>query len=821
MHSTRPHLARVLRITGLVAGLAVPAVGCSDDAAVEPDHGPIADGITARLGDPLPTATAEQLATFDRGLQVARRRFDIAEGLGPAFNVTFCGSCHEKPTIGGSAGMYRNFFLAGIRLDGDGPFFPGNRVELFDCGDPLVAPEDRVRNPPPESALGVVVGVIRMFYYGPDNTARPDPQTELNVITQRNPIPFFGVGLLAELDEAVILAYADPDDENGDGISGRPNYDRGFVGRFGRKAQTVSIEGFIRGPLFNHLGITTDPLTEEQRAQLPVDSSAQPDSQAVRWLAPWVQSHAQAAAPSGPNCDVDDVQDPEMSGQDLFDLISFSMLLAAPEFESLSEQGKRGMGRFDGLGCGACHVPRLDGPRGPLPVYSDLLLHDMGQGLADGFEMGEAKGYEFRTQPLWGLAATGPYLHDGRAHTIQEAILWHGGEAEPARDGFEALSPNERDELIEFLLSLGGREQASLGLLPFDTPLPAPGEYGGPYRALSLGEESDFLAGRTLFDREFGTSEGLGGPRMNGDSCRACHFLPTIGGAGPRGVNVMRHGIINDNNDFVAPAVGTILHKLTSLVESANFPQPQADVFEHRQSPPLFGLGLIESIAEETIVANADADDLDGDGISGRVSRIDSGRLGRFGWKAQVPSLDEFVRDAVSAELGMTLPIRAGSTFGRIQDNDEIPDPEFTLDNAANIALFMALLAPPPRQTAADPDAADRGQTLFDTTGCASCHTPSLMGADGPVPLYSDLLLHEILPSTMNGIEEASANMWEFRTPPLWGISQTAPYLHSGTADTLDQAIRAHDGEAMLVRDAYLALTADQQADLLMFLSTL
>ena len=183
--------------------------------------------------------------------------------------MTFCGACHERPQPGGSAGLYRNFFLAGVRLD-DGPFVMGHNVTLFECGDPATPPAERERNPPPESATGAFVGVIRMFSHFAGQTARPDPGFAPNVIVQRNPIPFYGVGLLAELSEEEILRRADPDDEDGDGISGRPNYDKGFVGRFGLKAQTVSIEGFIRGPLFNHMGVTTDPLTHEQRARLPV-----------------------------------------------------------------------------------------------------------------------------------------------------------------------------------------------------------------------------------------------------------------------------------------------------------------------------------------------------------------------------------------------------------------------------------------------------------------------------------------------------------------------------------------------------------------------
>lgn len=759
------------------------------------DHGPIAENISGRLGEPVPYATAEQLETFRRGHEVALRRFSRSDGLGPAFNVTFCASCHEKPTTGGSAGLYRSFFLSGVLTD-QGAFFPG------------------------ESA-GRSGGVIRMYYYGDEEPARPRVPEETNIIAQRNAIPFFGVGLLAELPEEEILKRADPEDEDGDGISGKPNYDRGFVGRFGRKAQTVSIEGFIRGPLFNHLGITTDPLSDEQKLRLPVDSSGGEVRGASRLLGPALHALAQASAPDAPLRDDDGVPDPELSTDDLFDLVSFSMLLAAPKLEPLNEQRRRGLKLFDEMGCAACHTPRLEGPRGPLPVYSDLLLHDMGPALADGIEQGEATGSEFRTQPLWGLAAVGPYLHDGRATTVEEAILWHGGEAQRARDRFAALDESDRADLIEFLFSLGGRDQRSDGLLPPGEPLPALGEYGGPVRALSPEEEKVFLAGRALFDREFGLSQGVGAPRFNGDSCRACHFDPVLGGAGPRGVNVMRHGILNEAGEFVPPRAGTVLHKMTSLSESANRPQPEANIFEHRQTPHLFGIGLIESIPEEVILANADPDDLDGDGISGRVPWTDGGRLGRFGWKAQVPSIDEFVRDAVTTELGMTLPREEGLTFGKIHDNDDVPDPEYTLEDAELLATYMRLLGPPPRQPIADPEHAARGEALFDEVGCAKCHVPALEGEGGPVPLYSDLLLHEILPEGAAGIEEASANMREFRTAPLWGISQTAPYLHSGEADTLEKAILLHDGEARGVRERFEALGPKDKDALLYFLSTL
>jgi CxxC motif-containing protein (DUF1111 family) len=778
-----------------LVAISVALGGCDDGDSVElpRDHGPIAEGISARLGEPIPTATPEQLAAFERGLAVAHERFDRSTGLGPAFNLTFCGGCHEKPVTGGSAGLYRNFFIGGVETE-DGAFFPA------------------------ESA-GMSGGVIRMYAYGEGAPARPAVDPSMNIVGQRNPVPFFGVGLLAELSSEEILKRADPDDADGDGISGKPNYDRGFVGRFGRKAQTVSIEGFIRGPLFNHLGITSDPLSEAMKAALPVDSSSAGTAAAA--LAAAFGDIAQASAPDEPNADDDGVPDPELSPQKLFDVVSFSMLLAAPKFDEPTEQTERGRVVFDAVGCGDCHTPRVEGPRGPLPVYSDLLLHDMGPEMADGIQQGLATGSEFRTQPLWGVGAVGPYLHDGRAHTLDEAIRWHGGEGSGSRDRYAALSDADRDDLFEFLLSLGGRDQRSLGLLPPDAPVPPPGEYGGPARELDAQELADFRAGRELFDAEFGVQSGAGGPRFNGDSCRACHFDPVIGGSGPRDVNVMRHGILNADGHFVPPATGTVLHKLTKLPQQANAPQSEANIFEHRQTPHLFGLGLIESIPDDAITAQADPDDADGDGISGRVSRVDGGRLGRFGWKAQVPTIDEFVRDAIAVELGMTLPYQEGLTFGMINDNDGAADPELSLDEASLLAAYLGLLGPPPRQPSVDAVKEARGEVLMGELGCTGCHTPSLPGASGPVPLYSDLLLHRILPDDAVGIEDGSADMWEFRTPPLWGLSQTAPYLHSGAADTVDEAISAHDGEAKAIRDAWEALPPADKDALRAFLLTL
>ena len=454
----------------------------------------------------------------------------------------------------------------------------------------------------------------------------------------------------------------------------------------------------------------------------------------------------------------------------------------------------------------------------------------MGAALADGIVMKDASGSEFRTQPLWGLAATGPYLHDGRAHTIEDAILAHAGEAQAARDAFAAFSTQDRTDLIEFLLSLGGRSQMTAGLVPPGTGIPAIGDFGGPFRALTLEEAMTFLRGRNVFDRDFGFAEGAGGltgpdavGRFNGDSCRACHFDPVIGGAGPRGVNVMRHGNVDGGGTFTAPAgvPNTILHKEIQIGHPVIKAGADANFFEMRQTPHVFGAGLIDAISEATITANADPADGDADGISGRAHVLADGRVGRFGWKADVPSVAEFVRDAMAAEIGLTLPAQPGLSFGITTDLDGVADPELPLKDVEDITFFMSTLAGPPQQTPADPALVAQGGAVFSTIGCAKCHIPSLPSSLGDVPLFSDLLLHDILPAGSPGIESGSATQTEFRTAPLWGLSRTPPYFHDGSADSVDLAIRKHDGEALTVRQTYEALSDADRTALLAFLDTL
>lgn len=762
----------------LAAVTAALLAGCPADP--EPT---IPDDIFGDLGDVAPWATDQQVAAFERGRAVALRRFTIDEGLGPHFNLSFCGGCHERPTTGGGAPRYRDFYIVAEDIPGG-----------------------------PQNPLGVS-GVQPQFDVTDSRYPTPDGVT---ISARRNPIPFFGAGLMAEIPGEVILGNADPDDADGDGISGRANFDQGFVGRFGRKSQTVSVEGFIRGPLFNHVGITSDPLPQDQKALLPVPSAngGIGGSRGALTGDVGVVRHAQASAPESPLTDDDDVPDPELSADDLFDLVSFAMLLAAPAPDEPTPETEAGQARFEEIGCIDCHRHTLRSARGLIPLYSDLLLHDMGEEMADGLRMGVSDGNEYRTQPLWGVSAVGPFLHDGRADTLDEAIRWHGGEGQASKEAYEALDDAGRSEVLAFLESLGGASQVSQGLIPPGEAAPADGELGG---AIAGTDPGAFEVGRRIFDGDFGRADGLG-PNFNGDSCRACHFEPVVGGAGPIDVNVTRQAI-DGTGGPAAPPSGTMAHRFGPDAVRPDI-DPASDFFELRQTPPVFGLGLVDQIPEATIMAGADPDDLDMDGISGRAHVLGDGRLGRLGWKAQVPNLAEFARDAMSAEVGTTVPAQPGLTFGAMTDDDDVPDPEITATELEALVFYMATLAAPPR-VRSDPALEDMGETLFADVGCDACHL-SLALADGTeVVLYSDLLLHDVFPMDGAGIPDGDAAGRELRTPPLWGVGRTGPWMHDGRSGTLDDAVARHFAEGSASAEAYAALNADERAAVIAFLTSL
>lgn len=247
-----------------------------------------------------------------------------------------------------------------------------------------------------------------------------------------------------------------------------------------------------------------------------------------------------------------------------------------------------------------------------------------------------------------------------------------------------------------------------------------------------------------------------------------------------------------------------------------------ADVFEQRQTPSAIGHGMIDQIPDAVITANEDVLDADGDGIFGVARRLTVAgnvEVGKFGWKAQIPRLADFVNDAMFGELGLTTPDN-GRGFAGLVDADSVPDPEITQQQVDDIAHFMAQLPAPARGGSTDARVSE-GEATFTTIGCAKCHTPSLSSPAGPVPLFSNLLLHNVMPAGFRGMAEPGAEAGFYKTPPLWGIKDTAPYMHDGRAEDLEGAILAHFGEAATVRQNYIDLTVSQQEALILFLRDL
>jgi CxxC motif-containing protein (DUF1111 family) len=239
-----------------------------------------------------------------------------------------------------------------------------------------------------------------------------------------------------------------------------------------------------------------------------------------------------------------------------------------------------------------------------------------------------------------------------------------------------------------------------------------------------------------------------------------------------------------------------------------------------RRSPSLFGLGDLERVAERVLREYADPNDADGDGVSGRLSRV-SGRVGRFGWKARFASVDDAVTAAFVNELGLTT-----SRYPRDGTDRGPRAPEINDATWRAVSAFVRSLPPlAPARVPADTD--HRGTGLFQRIGCTGCHRPTLTvenGADDVVRTiqpYTDLLLHDLGPALADGLTDLDASTQEFRTAPLWGLGQTGPpYLHDGRATTLHDAIVAHAGEAEAAADAYLRLSALERATLLDFVAS-
>ncbi len=395
-----------------------------------------------------------------------------SDGLGPLFNARSCQGCHVKDGRGRAPGAGEkptSLFLrlsvpprteaeaqklvSGAMLSIPDPIYggqlqnravPGMRAE----GEMAISYIEK----PVTLADGTVVS-LRVPDYTIDDPAYGPPDPDIMVSPRVAP-PMIGLGLLEQVHPADILAKADPEDADGDGISGRVNHvvnettGETVPGRFGWKATTPTIRQQAAHAFAGDIGISSP--------DMPKSTGDCTDVQ-VECL----------EAPSGvqPNLGGTEAPDP------VLDLVTFySQNLAVPARRDVEDpQVLRGKRVFYETGCIGCHTPkyvtRRDAPDDIhsfqlIWPYTDMLLHDMGPGLADYRPDGEADGYEWRTAPLWGVGLTEQvsghtqFLHDGRARSLLEAILWHGGEAQAARDAVVAMPAADRKSLIAFLESL-------------------------------------------------------------------------------------------------------------------------------------------------------------------------------------------------------------------------------------------------------------------------------------------------------------------------------------------------------------------------------
>ena len=405
----------------------------------------------------IPDLTPEQMEDFTFGNRLFNTNWVTApssthtfDGLGATFNRASCSSCHFKDGSGRppakSTDMMESML---VRLSGaDGKPLPN-------YGDQL---QDR-------SILGVPAeGFATVSYKDIDGKYPDGKKYKLHEpIYKFNNLKFgefgkgfkfsprvapavFGLGLLEAVPEKDILARADANDSDNDGISGRPNFVENVetsklqLGRFGWKANKANIRQQVAGAFNGDIGITTSVFPKEN--------------------CPDIQKECKAAPNGG---------SPEVSDDFLKRIVNYNRTLAVPVARNLSDKTViRGEDLFITSKCSLCHVPTMKTGESDIPQlanqvihpFTDMLLHDMGEALADNRPDNRATGKEWRTAPLWGIGLQKivnghtRFLHDGRAEDLEQAILWHGGEAENSKQAFMKLSEQDRKALIKFLKSL-------------------------------------------------------------------------------------------------------------------------------------------------------------------------------------------------------------------------------------------------------------------------------------------------------------------------------------------------------------------------------
>lgn len=373
-------------------------------------------------------------------------------GLGTIYNNTSCISCHPRdgraafPT---EINQLSGFFL---RVSIPGEDIHGAPLPVTGFGTQIQ--NQALFGYTPEAKFNVIFNDIEEIFedgtkvilkqpnYSLINTYIPFPTNLL--MSPRIGSPIFGLGLLEAIDEAEILKYQDINDNNGDGISGKANYvfdkisGQMKLGRFGWKANTASVLEQCASAFNHDMGITNPVFMQET-------------------------GYGQSNGDDGL------INEPEISQEILNQVAFYCKTLGVPAMRNINKtEVINGSLIFENIGCAKCHIPKLQTGQNELSIlsnqaifpYTDMLLHDMGDALADNRPDYLANGNEWKTRPLWGIGLTQVvngythFLHDGRAKNITEAILWHGGEANNSKQYFKRLSSKDRSDLLEFIHSL-------------------------------------------------------------------------------------------------------------------------------------------------------------------------------------------------------------------------------------------------------------------------------------------------------------------------------------------------------------------------------
>lgn len=461
-----PVLTGVIRLAGAVTlGLAAALVAAQ--APTADSHVPAAGAATVResgpaaYGVPVPTLTTAQLDTFRKGADLFNAHwkvfwFEVGEwGAGPTFNAMGCSECHQRNGRGAPVAGGPDAHSMVVRLSRRGADAVGGPLPDPVYGDQLQT-KGVTGVVPMEGAVEVAWIDSRITLGDGEVVTLRRPQVTFRDLrfgrmdddllsSPRVPPSMVGMGLLDAIADDTILELERQ--STAAGMHGHANRVWDFarngaaIGRFGHKASQPTLRQQIAAAFSGDIGVSSDYFPEQncpgpQQACRELMAAGRPELGQMRWNA--VEFHLRAAAVPARR----DVDDPEV---------------------------RRGELLFAQTQCAACHMPALQTADVPgLPAlsrqiirpYTDLLLHDMGDGLADNRPDFKAGGREWRTAPLWGIGLSGTvngvttYLHDGRARTLAEAILWHGGEAQDAADRFRAMAKDDRDALVRFLSSL-------------------------------------------------------------------------------------------------------------------------------------------------------------------------------------------------------------------------------------------------------------------------------------------------------------------------------------------------------------------------------